>query len=129
MKGVGLRVTRFITKIVFQSIVISTPINPDFFFTGFPRFPTGKISRRASLPSSSSPFIFEMMENGGKSGIDTSMRQEIGNECFRMIVGTVRLARAFQFEEERKIRFRGYETRHNPLPSSLSLVFQACPHR
>lgn len=55
------------------------PDQPRFFFTGFPRFPTGKISRRASLPSSSSPFIFEMMENGGKSGIDTSMRQEIGN--------------------------------------------------
>lgn len=72
-EGIGLRVTRFITKIVFESIVISTPINPDFFFTGFPRFPTGKISRRAFLPL---PVIFEMMENGGKSGVDTSMNQE-----------------------------------------------------
>lgn len=50
-----------------------SPINPDFFFTGFPRFPTGKISRRAFLPL---PVIFEMMENGGKSGVDTSMNQE-----------------------------------------------------
>lgn len=41
-EGIGLRITRFITKIVFESIVISTPINPDFFSPAFPDFPLGK---------------------------------------------------------------------------------------
>ena len=73
-----------------------------------------------------------MMENGGKSGIDTWMKRGMrgnGRSVFRMIVGTVQLARAFQSRQERR-RWRRKErsafedeTRYNPLPSSLSHVF------
>ena len=80
-----------------------------------------------------------MMENGGKSGIDTWMKRGMrgnGRSVFRMIVGTVQLARAFQsrqeeeeVEEEGKIRFRGWNAIQPFAFFPFPRFFQPCPHR